>query len=285
MTQNLPILGLNFHITGPVDIEELIAALGSFQRQYTRYMRTTQRTHTGAIPDEDDTRLFIREIKTGSILADLVPWVPMVAPTVFPLLEYHNAFADFISYVRQYMNFLQDKGDPPENSSAAIVSADFADILAPFARRRSGDLQVELKQETPDGMKQQMTINYTHAEATKAHTKATRLSSAKVQASSDYQNVVMHLPRLDVNSHPNSSKQTPDRGIIERVTSKPLRVVWASEHDSIRVKNAPGNPLKNAYIVDVNVENCNGKPVLYNIIRLHEIIEPDQDDDPDLLNH
>lgn len=285
----LPVIGLNLRIEGPVDVEELVSALGSFHRQYARYMRAAYRTHTGAVPEQEETRLFIREIKTSSILADLVPWVPhaaIITQAAFPLIEYHNAFADFLNYMRGYMSFLLGKGEPPAEANAALVPADFAEILRPFASRRTGELELELKTETAGGYKQEMTLRYSHADAITAHAKATRLASMKNQESADYHNVVLYLPRLDRNAHPQNAKQTPDRGVIERISSKALRVVWASEHDSIRVKNAPGNPLLNSYLVDVNVEMNNGKPILYSIVRLHEIIEPEADNaEPDLLNN
>jgi hypothetical protein len=45
------------------------------------------------------------------------------------------------------------------------------------------------------------------------------------------------------------------------------------------------NPFRMAYIVDVAVETINGRPVVYNVLAVHEKLErPSSDNQGDLFN-
>jgi len=281
-----PILALNFRIEGPVELSELTAALDAFHRQYSRHLRLTQLTHSGQRPGSDETKLYVRKLETGSVFTEMVPWVEgaiTASTALMPLLEYHEAFRDYLTFAKHLIDAFLNKSEMPEHSEAKCVSSDFADVLAPVARRRNGSLEIALKHETPEGEKTEMLCSFTSDEAMRARTRALELARDRDESRADYSNVILYLPQLNSQTHPQSPTHTADRGVIERIHSKPLKVVWVSEQDSMRVKSAQGNPLRNSYLVDVNVERVQGKPSVYCVVRLHEIFPPEEEEEGRLL--
>ena len=86
MSEPVPVLSLNFRISGPVELTELTAALNAFHRQYSRHVRLTQRTHGGQVPGADETRLYVRKLETGSVLTDIIPWAEDARATAAALM-------------------------------------------------------------------------------------------------------------------------------------------------------------------------------------------------------
>ena len=56
----------------PVELEDLTRSLLSFADEYKRFMAT----HSDPLLEED-VRLYVKEIRPGSIIADLTPYAPL----------------------------------------------------------------------------------------------------------------------------------------------------------------------------------------------------------------
>ena len=78
-----------------------------------------------------------------------------------------------------------------------------------------------------------------------------------------------------------SKGRTGDRGIIERISDRPLPVYFPTEESTIKYKMTSGdfNPSKIAYIVDVDVQSVQGEPVAYTVMKLHDIVPLDGNGD------
>jgi hypothetical protein len=68
----------------PVELLDLTTSLLSVGDEYRRF--ATSRGLVGA----EDARFYIQQIRTGSIIADLVPILPIAAAVTLPLLEHVN---------------------------------------------------------------------------------------------------------------------------------------------------------------------------------------------------
>ncbi len=71
-----------------------------------------------------------------------------------------------------------------------------------------------------------------------------------------------------------SSYPAGEKGIIETISDKPLKIVYASELAGQRIKSElreDDNPLKKAFLVDVNVETVRGAPHAYRILHVHSV--------------
>lgn len=67
-----------------------------------------------------------------------------------------------------------------------------------------------------------------------------------------------------------------NKGVIESINKKELNVIF--HDDSIKEEMLHGdiNPLTTAFVIDVKIENLNGKPAIYRIMKLHEYFDIEQ---------
>ncbi len=66
------------------------------------------------------------------------------------------------------------------------------------------------------------------------------------------------------------SSKAGDRAIIESLSKKPVKVLFASDYLKAQMLFVEENPFEYAYLVDVMVETVNERPVLYKVIDLHD---------------
>lgn len=67
-----------------------------------------------------------------------------------------------------------------------------------------------------------------------------------------------------------------DQGVIERLWKKPVKVRFASDDVKREMIDKPANPFKKLYIVDVDVTEIQGRPVLYRVLEVKDTIDRDE---------
>ncbi len=77
----------------PVELLDLTTSFLSVGDEYRRF--ATSRGLAGA----DDARFYVQQIRTGSIIADLVPMLPVVFVASLPLIENLNTIVQFAGSV------------------------------------------------------------------------------------------------------------------------------------------------------------------------------------------
>jgi len=70
----------------------------------------------------------------------------------------------------------------------------------------------------------------------------------------------------------NDAKKQGDRGIIEAISEKPVKLIFASEEAKRAVLSVEENPFKCLLLVDVEVKSHEGRPKIYKIYTVKEII-------------
>ena len=76
MSDSQAILTLRIDTEKPIELDSFVGAFTSLAEEYRREMRSQ-------FPDIDgDARIFVKEIRKGSCVADLIPYVTAVAPLI-----------------------------------------------------------------------------------------------------------------------------------------------------------------------------------------------------------
>ncbi len=80
-----------------------------------------------------------------------------------------------------------------------------------------------------------------------------------------------------------ADRSSGEKGIIESITDRPRRLIYASDLAGQRIKSAWAeegqNPYELGFVVDVDVQMVDDKPRAYRIMDVHEIFPLDEDDD------
>jgi len=244
--------------TRPVELVDLTESLLSLAEEYKRFVYRHSDLYVST-----DVKLYIKEIRTGSIITDLVS---SVVPLVAPLYDNRESIVEFGKWLKQTYDHYKGKvaGGKPELDKTSYKN--LSAFLQPVAK--DGGSQVNISN-TVNG-EQVVNININALEANAMQNLLRRdLASLQEPASHLHEKVVLYWHQAK--NDPQSS--AGDRGIIESISPNPVKVVFAPDSMKTNLLYKEENPFKSAYIVDVWVETVEGKPALYKVVGYHDRIE------------
>lgn len=240
----------------PVELMDLTKSLVALASQFNTYV-----AKNGDSKENREAKLFVKEIKTGSIILDLIEVATVGA---LPFLENVNTIVGFAEYVKSAVTwFLNGDGESPEFSSKDC--SDFSQIVNPVANDRASQLNVST---TINGN----VTNYLMLSSRDANALQNILKneikslSAPEEVKDIYDKVVMSWDT----AKSNIKKDVGNKGVIESIAKHPTKVIFETDDLKEKVLKGDENPLKTAYVVDVKVETVKGKIAVYKVVNLHE---------------
>ena len=279
-------LEVNFDVDRPVELVQLTLALQAMARDYRRYANDTIRD-SGAKVSDDDIKLYVTKVETGSIIAELGS-AAQVMGTFLPLVMVDPLFAGYVEFFGvsvSYFRSLAKRSDLKASDITATKAAAqaMADIMAVPAAMAGSKFRLSAKVGAKDanGSEFAAQITLTSEEAAEAQRGA--LIAQKVldyRGDADHPNVLLYFERTSTKSA-KSDGRTDDKAIINSISPKALPVHFASALDAARVNDMKSdphqNPFKAAFRVDVNVEtDRNQIPRFYRVVHIHEVIPDDE---------
>jgi hypothetical protein len=243
----------------PVLLDDFTASFGGLGDEYELYAR--ERGWATPVPG---VRLYVREIRAGSIIADLIA----LAPFALPFVEHANTIIEFTKHLGEiYSRLLGRKAQPA--AAVNLTKRDYenvSSIVEPVAKDSASQINFTA------------TINshveyHFHMDSIEANAaqNAARREIAQLQqpATGMHDKVAMYFYQAR-----NDPKATAgDRAIIESISDNPVKVVFANEDLKSMALRSVENPFTHAYVADVAVETIGGKPALYRVERIHEVID------------
>lgn len=281
---------IHFDVHQPVELVTLTLALQSLARDYRRFLNDTTRA-TGAKIAEEDVKLYVTKVKSGSILAELAG-ATAVLGTYFSVMDYQSLFENYVKNFGAVVEYFRALIHRKDLTSADIECTKagaqaISDVMAVVAANTDGALRlsaVRAGSKTSSGDRVFAEVRFTSDEAAEAQRGA--LLAQKVldyRGDADYPNVLLYFQRTSTDAA-KADGRTDDKAIINTISPKPLPVHFASPLDAARVNDMKAdphqNPFKCAFRVDVNVEtDRNHVPRFYRVVHIHEVIPDDEDDD------
>ncbi len=275
MSEAPAVLRLRIQTEEPVEIDAFVGAFTSLAEEYRRDIRDNY-------PDADpEARILVKEVRKKCIEADLIPFVTAVAPFV--------AHMDQVIIVEQFVRtwgqritslVSGDLGDwsPKKSELKTLVDATEAIARDPNAKSTLEAVTFE------DGKSQiRASFQFSTREAKDAQITIDGVyKTLEKTTGADHERVLMLFTRSDVGKA-TVGKRSGERVFIEEVHGKSLALMYASELAEERIKHeireAEDNIYKKGFVVDVNVRMVGGKPSVYAVTHLHEIIDlPDEDE-------
>jgi hypothetical protein len=238
--------------TQPIELSALVDMFAGLGNEYNKFV-----TENEYFELTKQTRLYVKEVRSGSQIYELVDLVPLAIPFV----ENASSVFEFAKTLKKVYDFFTDKTkDKPELDSIDIRN--YSKILEPIVKDNGSivTFQAEFQE------------NHIHYHYTSMETNAIQnklgieLASLKEPDHSVKEKEVFywHVAKGDIQS------QTGDRGIIESIAAKDLKVIFDKPELKDKMLNIEGNPFHYAYVVDVKVETIEGRPAVYKIINVHE---------------
>jgi hypothetical protein len=239
----------------PVELADLTLGLFALADEYRRFVPRHPVARTQA---DRDCRLYIKEVRSGSIEIDLVA----MAPLALPFIENANSVVEFARYLKDAYEFLAGRSDqPPDPAPDKANYENLSKVVSVVAKDRGA--QVNFVADT-------ITFHLSSTDARAIREGASQeISALRIPVAGLHEKVVLHWYQAR-----NTTESTAgDRAVIESLGRMPVKTVFRSEELKCRFLLEEENPFKRAYVVDVIAECVDDRPVLYNILRLIDTID------------
>lgn len=248
----LPILEYNLENQAPIELLDLTNSLVALGDEFKGYLQK----HPG-FGSPDELKLYVREVRTGSVVAHLVAF----APLLFSFAEHSNSVIEFGRYLSLAYKYLLNKSNDKPDTVEKRNYENLSRIVNPVAKDNGAILNVSTI------IKGNVTYNVklSSPEANIIQNTARReIERLKEPESRLREKVVMYWYQ----ARNDFSNTAGDMGIIESISKSPKKIEFATEEIK-RAMLYQEDPFRRAYVVDVEVETIRDQPVLYKIVSYH----------------
>lgn len=240
----------------PVELVDLTRSFLAVAQEYRFHA-----LRIGEVTTEDDVKLYVEGFRSGSIIAELSAAVPALMPMVNDI----NSVGQFLAYMRGAYNLLTGRETSEKPLDLDVPSLErLAQIVEPVAKDNGSQMIIG----TINIDELNITINHTDANA--AQNAARRMISEQREP----QTGLHHKCLLYWYQARNDTKSSSgERAVIEKLWRPPVRTIFADERIKAMFMQAEGYPFSAAFVVDVEVQTIQGKPRLYTITALHDVVD------------
>ena len=240
----------------PVDLMDFTDGLMALAEEFRDYA-----ADSAADPVPGNVRLYIREMRQGSIVADLMP----VGEQLSWVLDHKDVVAGFVTHIKEITQyFLGAKGFPkPNSNSAGRISR----IMEPVAKDSGSQINIIATDNARVDVHQHFHAGFLEAGAVQNSVSKMRvqeLPSVAIQTDK-----IMTLEQVKNDA----AAKTGDRGVIESIWGGPVKLQFMNEQAKSRVISIDENPFQKAFVVDVEVKTARGRPIIYRILEVREVID------------
>lgn len=241
----------------PIELLDLTAAMFAFGEQFKEH----------AIREYGETpeyRLYIQELKTGSILATLAAYAKqakLIAETVKPVVSFARELREF------YSSFKAGKTEHGKLSRRDLEQR--SALLEPVAKDSSARLNIEAK----EGGVVNINLVINSLEANAYQNEIQRFLKAEpLPQNGIHQHQLLYLYQ----GRKDARKETGNYGRIDRFGNKPCKITFAGDEVRNAILGTAVNPFDLVFDVDVDVSTVEERPVRYRILHVHEAFPRDE---------
>jgi hypothetical protein len=271
MEEGTPFIELRINLKEPAALTDLVGAFAAIAGQFESFIRREHPSLKGA------AHLLVKDIRHGSIVVELLP-------VIQPLMAYMDHALIVDGFVRRVGDLINKY--IAGNRDTTVSKSEIKDLMN----------HVTLIANDPDGTSVLSSVEYHKTRTT------TRLSvkfdtdgAKKIKETAQLQNAALDLPAYEVLENQlmvfvqtsikpsETGGKTRLQAIVEAVSHKPLAVVFETDMARERVEGEIREDEKNVYkkgfFVDFYLEKHRGKPAVYRITAVRDIVPlPDEDE-------
>lgn len=260
---------LNLKTDQPIELGDFVGTFVALGNDYERFLSER------GLENKTESKIFIKEVRAGSIEADLLPWISLFAPFISDLDKIlivedfvrrwgarlaillqgnKSAAPDSISEIKDWTRMVEAIANDPDGK-ATISAAVFED-----GKKK---IRAAIEFNTKDARQIVKILDEKRRELER-------------KTNENYTRVLMVFTRSDVNDA-DIGKRSGERVKIEEISPKPLALMYGSELAEDRIKHeirdADENVYKKGFVVDVLVKLSGDKPVAYSVTNVHSVID------------
>lgn len=205
------VLTLKIDNSQPIELSDFVGAFTSLAREYRAQIRENPEF-------EDDAKVYVKEVRKGSIIADLMPVIASTAPIV---AQYTDQAWQAIEFVNKWEERISGliAGNAPKDAQKSDLDT-FSNAVAAIAR--DPDASSTLEAATfEDGERQvRAAFKFNSKQAVAAEkTLKSAYQQLEQEKTDKCERVLMIFTRSDVKDAPND-KRSGERVVIEEISKK-----------------------------------------------------------------
>lgn len=253
----VPTITVTIQNQRPVELVDFTRALLALGAEFHRQV--------DARSEGVDGKLYVKELRKGSLVAELM----VVVPTVGAVLEATNLTHDFLGNLKASIAWLTGKiASKPEGVDAKTVS-NVSTILEPVAKDEGSIIMVTVQGD----VNAPITINTTEANAAQ-HRAERYLANERAAETKIHEKVIMGWA---VVKNETGTPTAGEKAVIDKLSERPVKVVFDSRELREEMLQGHANPLREFFVVDVETQTVRGKLTAYKVLRLHERFRDDDE--------
>lgn len=257
-------LSVRLETVQPMELADFSVSLLALGAEYQRF---------AAREGAQDARLYVREMKAGSVIAELVPYVGQMAAVMPGIIDQGLKIVEFAKHLRAGYEWLLGRGEKPDLDQESLRN--LSSIVEPIAKDRAGQINIAAINLHDSPITFNMTLSTIEASAAQNRVRDA-LSQPKLKTSGLHEGAVLYW---DQAKHGLDNK-SGDKGVIERIYEGPVKVRFARDDLKLAMLYAPAHPFERGFVVDVMVDTVNDRPILYTVLELREILDRDTPTSP-----
>lgn len=267
-----PYIQLKLEVDQPLELGDFVSAFTALGSEYDRYIKNREGGDAHAT-------LYVQEIRQGSIIADLIPVlasIPNLADTMGRVL----AVEDFVRrYAGRLLSYVVPGGKAPDVTTAALNA--FHNQMDAVAHNPGSKLSlaaIEIKNGEHE-VREVFTFDTAQARAIQENVEVHRYQIENAVGGA-HERVLMVFTRADVRMSA-LGKRSGEQVVIEPISKRSMPLIYNSELAEQQIKHeiteAEDNLFKKGFVVDVTVDERQGRPAAYRVTNLHQVIDLDDD--------
>lgn len=243
----------------PVELLDLSKSLAGIASQFNNFTSKNAQSK-----DESEAKLYVKEIRSGSIILELVE---IASIGVIPFIENTNVILEFSKYCKSVFDyFISDKGENPNLSLSDCK--EFAAIVNPVVKDNGSQI---IFSPTING---KAFFNFS-ADFKDANSFINQLkdvqASIKEPINNEEINNSVILTWYQARNEYNNN--VGNKGVIEDISKRPLNITFENDDLKEKMLHCHINPFNTAFVVDVRIQTVQGKPVAYKVLKLHDYFD------------
>ena len=240
----------------PLELTELTKCFIALSNQFNDFVAKNATSEK-----EREARLYVKEIKSGSVIVDLMEYATV---GMIPFLENVNTIAAFAEYCKNVIQyFLKREGEKPELS--VTDCKELSQIISPVAKDNGAQFNMSVN---VNGKFQQFVFldsNESNALQNILHREIGSQLSAEIKEFREKVVMAFYQTRSKLSS------DTGNKAVIDDIIKgKPVNVFFEPDDLKKAMLKGEENPNNYVFVVDVKVETVGGKVVAYRVVKLHE---------------
>jgi hypothetical protein len=276
-------LTLDIKNKAPIELNDLAESLRALGDEFESF--AIEHGQNDSRPGE--AKLYVKEVKSGSIIIDLVNYVsphivpvmgsaaPVVGVAVAAITQM-NTVMEFGEYLKRGFDSLLRRTKGRDDLGKSSLK-NYAQILTPVIKDPDSYVHIQTGDINIGNVYLNLDINSAEANRIKRQVDL-ELDKREQSESATRKKQVLYFYQ----TRNTIGNRTGDRGKIPTISKKDVKILFADDSLKRQIISGTENIFHWAYVVDVEVTYKEDRAIAYKVIRLHDKFKIDQDEE-DLL--